>query len=33
MEDISITIELALWSGGRVEGSQLDRPRFDPHVR
>ena len=24
--------ELALWSRGRVDGSQLEGPRFDPHA-
>ena len=25
-------VQLALWSRGRIDGSQLERPRFDPHV-
>ena len=26
-------IELALWSRGRVDGSESEGPRFNPHVR
>ena len=30
---VSDTTEKELWSRGRVDGSQLEGLRFDPHVR